>query len=516
LGGYARLALLCGVGLALELVYLGLWPIGYLLTQTPDFTNEYVRQYPWVWERTAALLATAEQLFGLGAGELAPLVDAFLLTFGVAIGLYVVALWLTASGLPRVPGAAVVVGAAAAFHATLFAMPGLFTTDLFSYITYGRIAGYYNVNPFIHVPAQFPGDRTMQWIHPVWHFAASIYGPVWVDVSALVARYTADWTEVDQVMLYKLIVNIGHLGGVAALAFVVSRLRPGAVLQSLVMYAWNPLVVFEFGGNGHNDAVMIALMLAALGLYVVREYAMAPVILAISFLVKMSSVLAVPYLVMSAAISTRSFGQFVGVGFVAVGATIVTIVGFYAPWWVGIDTLGPILLWTQGPMFNNHVPDVILQHVVSNGLLGFGGQDAQLQLEELRVAMKSYAKQAFAVYCLVELLLVRSYLGGAAAAARVMLVFLLAVNTWVLPWYFTWSLALCCVAGWRSATSLTVIGFCVSAPLVMYYKHFWHPYMSGSTYFLFALPLVIPIGALAWWIARGDVGTAPRSDGMHP
>ena len=70
-----------------------------------------------------------------------------------------------------------------------------------------------------------------------------------------------------------------------------------------------------------------------------------------------------------------------------------------------------------------------------------------------------------------------------------MVSFLLVVNTWVLPWYFTWPLALAVVVGWESTTAKVLLGFSLSAPTVMYYHHFWHPYMSDSTYLLYLAPL---------------------------
>jgi hypothetical protein len=45
---------------------------------------------------------------------------------------------------------------------------------------------------------------------------------------------------------------------------VLRRWRRGDVAAGLVVYGWNPLVIFEFGANGHNDGVMIAFLLLAM------------------------------------------------------------------------------------------------------------------------------------------------------------------------------------------------------------------------------------------------------------
>jgi len=76
-----------------------------------------------------------------------------------------------------------------------------------------------------------------------------------------------------------------------------------------------------------------------------------------------------------------------------------------------------------------------------------------------------------------------------------MLAFLLIGNTWNLPWYFTWPLALAIVVGPRSRTAIVLLGFSLTAPLVMYYNHFWSPYTPQEAYVLYLAPL--GLGVLA-------------------
>ena len=57
-------------------------------------------------------------------------------------------------------------------------------------------------------------------------------------------------------------------GGRASLRCCCCSAWPGMPRARVLIYAWNPVVVWEFGGNGHVDALSIALiglaMLAAL------------------------------------------------------------------------------------------------------------------------------------------------------------------------------------------------------------------------------------------------------------
>ena len=511
---WIRLVGLLLVAVLAELVYVGFWPISYYLTQGPDFSYEYLLEYPAVWERLLPLLVRFEATWPEPPRSLEFMTDTLKWAFVAAFVLYLAAFWLTRAGLPVGWGAVVVVAPALAFQATLFLMPGLFTTDLFSYAMYGQIAGPYGLNPYVHLPAYFPQDRIFHWIHPLWHYAPSVYGPAWIDLSLPIARAIAGWSPIDKVLAYKLLINLVHVLGMGCLALLVHRLRPGMVLPSVVLYAWNPMILFEFAGNGHNDAVMVTLMLVALLLFSGRRpwlRWLGLVALTVALLIKMAAVLLLPYYVIAWARERRTLWGVVQVLAIA-GATVLAIaVGLYLPWWVGIETIGPILVWSQGPMYNNYVPDAVAQYLAFEHLLDPTGPDPTAALEQARGWMKLVARPIFAAYCLWELVRVRGGLGLVAAGARVMLAFLLLFNTWVLAWYFTWPLALAVVLGWESTTARVLVGFSLSALTVMYHRHFWHPFASDWTYLPYLAPLAImPLTRLPRTHRRLGGLSAPR------
>jgi hypothetical protein len=391
---------------------------------------------------------------------------------------------------------------------------------MFSYVVYSHIAGVLLVNPYTSMPSWFPEVRVFHWIHPVWHNAPSIYGPAWIDLTLPIARVVADASDVDKVLAYKALVNVAHVFGVACLAYVVHRLRPGRVHEAIVLYAWNPLIVFEFGGNGHNDAVMVAVMLFGLALYVSLARWVGLVAVTISMLLKMTSLFLLPFYAMAWAREQTSWFRFFGVGVLAAATVPLVVAAFYWPWWSGIETIAPIVNWSQGPMYNNYVPDTLAFYLATRQLAENPGSiEPAMALAGWRDTVKNAARVFLVIWCAVELWRVRGALGIAGAGARVMLMFLLAVNTWVLPWYFTWPLALAIVLGWESTTAKVLIGFSLSAPTVMYYHHFWHPYMSDSTYLLYLAPLLI--APVAWvssftagrWRAWKRAAPGPRGVG---
>lgn len=504
---WIRVALLLCVALLTQVIYVFVWPLSYFMTQASDYTYEYLVQYPWVWERLQVLLARFEQFWPGASQSLDFLVDALMQAFIGAFILYLAAIMLVRAGLPRVIGPAVVIGAALAFQVTLFLMPGLYTTDLFSYVMYSHIAGVLNVNPYTSQPSWFPDVRIFHWIHPLWANAPSIYGPAWIDLTLPLARMVANASEVDKVLAYKALINMGHLVGVGLIGYVSHRLRPGSALEAVTMYAWNPLVLFEYGGNGHNDAVMVSMMLLGLALYVTSARWLGVVAATIAVLLKMTALFLLPYYAMAWAREQTSWRQFFAIGLLATVTIPLVVVAFYLPWWDGMATIGPILLWSQGPMFNNYVPDSLALYLAGQRIAESGGLlDPTLALNQSRDQIKSVARVIFVAWCAWELWRVRGGLGIAGAGARVMMLFLLIVNTWVLPWYFTWPLALAIVLGWQSTTARVLLGFSLSAPTVMYYHHFWHPYMSDTTYLLYLAPLLIaPVSWAASFILRRRV-----------
>src|SRR5215212_8688921 len=494
---WARLLAVLLVACLTQVIYVFVWPLSYFMTQTPDYTYEYLVQYPAAWQRLLVLLARFEELWPGASRSLDFLVDALMQAFIGAFILYLLAILLVRAGLPPVLGTVAVVGPPLAYHATLFAMPGLYTTDMFSYVMYSHIAGVLGVNPYTTIPSMFPEVRIFNWIHPLWHDARSIYGPAWIDLTLPLARAVAVSSEVDKVLAYKALVNVGHLLGVGALAYVVHRLRPGHVLEAVVMYAWNPLVVFELGGNGHNDAVMVAVMLLGLALYASSARWLGVVTVAVSMLLKMTSVLLLPFYAMAWAREQVTWLRFFAVGVLATLTVPVVIVAFYLPWWTGVATITPIVNWSQGPMYNNYVPDTLAYYLARRDLSQTATPvDPMVVLEGWRDTIKWIGRAILLAWFAAELWRVRGALGLAGAGARVMLIFLVAVNTWVLPWYFSWPLALAVVVGWESTTAKVLIGFSLSAPTVMYYHHFWHPYMSDTTYLLYLAPLLI--APVAW------------------
>ena len=115
---------------------------------------------------------TAAHVWG---GRLDIVVNSLVLAFVVAGVGYLCAILLVDLGVCAVRGAVlVVVLFEVIFQGTLFLTPGLYTTDIFSYVMYGHISAVYNLNPYIYPPNYFPANPMLGWIHPIWHDQPSV------------------------------------------------------------------------------------------------------------------------------------------------------------------------------------------------------------------------------------------------------------------------------------------------------------------------------------------------------
>lgn len=138
--------------------------------------------------------------------------------------------------------------------------PLLLSSDAYSYAAYGRIDYALGGNPYRDPPADFPTDPVVRAVAGGWRETPSVYGPVFAGLSGGVARLAGSDPEAA-VRLYRVI------GAVSVLALMVlAALLSGRRERAAAFVGWNPLLAVHFGGAGHNDAMMMVLVLGALAL----------------------------------------------------------------------------------------------------------------------------------------------------------------------------------------------------------------------------------------------------------
>lgn len=206
----------------------------------------------------------------------------------VAFGFFAIAL-VRRARYRTIPRAGVVVFAVAlASRAALFPVPPSLSFDLHRYLWEGRVAAAgadpYRKSP--DDPALAP-LRDRQWAAINHKHLSAIYPPLAIAGYALVARLS------PTVPAFKLWVVLHDLALVVVLIAWTRRVTGSAI--GAIAYAWNPLVLIEYAGSGHNDPT--ALFWMALALMIARSRpTLSAVSLALGSLVKLAPLIALPFL----------------------------------------------------------------------------------------------------------------------------------------------------------------------------------------------------------------------------
>jgi hypothetical protein len=526
---------LCGALLQLGLVALD--TLSYQLSQQITFTDVYLQQYPLMQQVLAPLLDLGARMVPEIASPRAPatlgpwfgpLTVAWVVACGAAALGYLGALWVLSKSVdPGRGGGILVVAFTVMFVMTTFAAPGLLSQDIFGYLMYGQVAAVHGLNPYIWPPSAFAHDALLGWVTPMWRSLPSPYGPVWTDVNWLVARIVRDWSIVEQVLAYKVLATGLLAVTLLLLWWLLGRLRgeassPPGRLVAFTAFAWNPLVLIETAGNGHNDALVLTLLLAGLVPLAGRgtgpaqqplRIMTAVALFVLSGLVKYLSAIVIPLFVV--VVLRRYAGRARRVRWLVAIAACGTLLAsaLFAPWLELPDSLDPILRQTGGNLYANAIPDLVSLTVADHVLYAAGLSLASAR-ETTRLAMKVLVDLAFVLYLLWELRrlwtpAVEQHQGNTSitqfvgASARATLVIIMVVSIWVQPWYFILPLGLAVLLGIGDTTARVAIGYTLTGLTALYVHYYLQDAAPGFIYLVYAgLPL------LAAW--------APALNGRYP
>ena len=340
----------------------------------------------------------------------------------------------------RSPAAwAVAVGGALLLATPLLFMYPVGSTDIFDYIMHGRMVGIYHANPFVLVAAQFPGDVFSS--YSGWATITSAYGPLWESLAGVVARFGGNGVA-SNVVVFKLLEVIFLAGCGTLVAVVLSRAAPERAVAGFVLLMWNPIVLYETVGNGHNDIVMVFSLLAAAAALYFRRYTLAILLLVAGTLLKYIPVLTMPA---AGLIALRDLPNWRGrLRFLVVTGllAIALVVVCYAPFWHGLETLA---IDRRQKLYTTSLTTMILWLIQP--------------VMPLDKAMSLVSRGAFVATLLfafwegARAWRDRSWLSFTRSAYHIWIFYILVAVTWLWPWYSVWPLALAALlpAGWEVA-----------------------------------------------------------------
>jgi alpha-1,6-mannosyltransferase len=335
----------------------------------------------------------------------------------------------------------------------LFLTLPLTSRDIFYYIMEGRVLGIHLANPYLQPPSAFPNDPLFQYTN--WPDYTSPYGPLWLLLSAgltLLAGNSVLWN----VCLFKVVAVVGYFA-CAGLIGAILRARGRPVLPGVVLWLWNPLVLLEYPGAGHNDVLMLAGLLLGLWLYLSGRARLALAAIAVAAMVKSVALVILPLLLWHqlAPLPNWRARAWAAARLSWLPALIIGVT--LGPFWAGAATFGPLRESSHYYSSAGHVVRIVLEWFVSPRLAG-------------DLVRATIVLTLFAGY----LAIMRRVPGDAERllAGAVWAMFLLLVLwPFFVPWYCVWAVALVATLGSRQRGWQTLIlcaGAMVSYLLQLY------------------------------------------------
>jgi hypothetical protein len=219
----------------------------------------------------------------------------FLIAILGAFCLYLIAWWIVSRHSQDRRLLQVVIAFAILFGVTLLAIYPITATDIFEYVFHSRILVHYGENPLAVPPMAFRDDPFLKTVN--WARHPSPYGPLWV-LLTVPGSLVAGNDLILNLILMKALPVLFFAGCVVMIAAILRHKNRGQQLVGTLLFAWNPLVLFEALGNGHNGIIMMFFALTAVYFLVRQQWLWVIPALVASVLVKyITAILIVPFLI---------------------------------------------------------------------------------------------------------------------------------------------------------------------------------------------------------------------------
>jgi hypothetical protein len=373
----------------------------------------------------------------------------YLWVFFPLFGLYGLAVGLIFQKCPgSVSCVALIVGFAIVFRLIVLFSPLVLASDLYRYVWDGRVqrAG---VNPYRYPPSA----EALATLHDTEIYPqinrpelTTIYPPVAQMFFALITTVALE--SITGMKAFMVLFDL------ITLAVLMRLLHTnGHNPERVVLYAWSPLVVFEFAGSGHVDALMLPFLVLALQARLAARPGLAGVLLGLATLIKLYPAVLFP------ALYTRHERRFpLGFG--------ITLVLGYLPY-----------IWDAGTHVLGYLPQYLGPWEDFNGGLRYF---LTIVLAPLTASARSLALGI----CTMLLLLVAYRIIRRDTLAQVMQrtyhmisAYLLFIPTTFHPWYVIWLLPCLCFfpsLGWlylSGVISLSYLAYSQGYPSVPHSIH---------------------------------------------
>jgi hypothetical protein len=320
--------------------------------------------------------------------------------------------------------------------APLLLSPPLFSRDIYAYAGQGNLV-VADIDPYTYGPGALVGKWSYG-VDATWRFSPAPYGPVWLWLSGMCVRLSHNHVVAAVIMLRALAVL-----GLLLVAWALPRLaRSHGVLPQRALWLGlaNPFVLVHGIAGGHNDALMIGLLMAALAIVTGRPTAarltVAAFLITLAALIKVPAIAALGFLPMLHAGWGHRARTATLVGSVSAGTAVLLT------WWTGLGWGWVHTLGTGSAKLSIFSPVTGFGVLVDHSLRWLGVVDTPGEVTRWVFAL------SFAVAGLVALtLLLRAHHLGPMRALGLAMVAIVALAPVVQPWYLLWGLVLLAAVG---------------------------------------------------------------------
>lgn len=216
------------------------------------------------------------------------------------------------------------------------------SSDLYGYINRGAQQSLFGVNPYTVTVAEIPGWQGSPMLHEHWIHNPCPYGFFFARLAAFLTGLSGN-TFFGSFMLFKALNWLAFAGSLWLIFLMSGKLGGRRPWLNVFLFGASPLVLLHAMANGHNDILLIFLLLASLWLVQGGRRAwLALPVLTLSVLTKYASLLALPFIGLYL-LKTRRYVA------VAVGIMLSALL----VWWLGASYVASGEPWPWKDMLDN-------------------------------------------------------------------------------------------------------------------------------------------------------------------
>lgn len=343
----------------------------------------------------------------------------------------------------------------------LVVIPPLVSKDVFSNIFYGKIAARYHDNPYVVTPQRFASDQLMVYVSLNWKNTAIVYGPLHTYFSMLLNLVAGEGITAN-IIVFKGAMALFHIANTILVWFILGLMAPRRQRFGTMLYAWNPIALTIGVGGGHNDVMMMTLVLVAVYLLLKEKKWAGFFFLCLSVLVKYISVILVVALVIhlvsrkrGSAARARELARY--------GAVFLLIsILLFLPFWAGAGTFSSTLRNLQ---LNNYSS--------IGGVLSFVFTAVFEFLLRLPASLAGTLGSALSKLLLLPVFLATLWfaprrmrgLGDVPDCFFWVTLAYLVTTSYYMPWYFLWLLPLISLRPWDRVSKWSLAVGTATIPL---------------------------------------------------